>query len=111
MAGGQQTTVGQALFGAFSDCCPDRWGRTLVKRRETASARAEDRAARQLSELDFLLGVRDDLRQGALRFRVAGGPFLAAEDSGVPALTDLQNCWTSRPALTETQLSFPACTG
>ena len=43
-----------------------------------------------MSEADVLLGVRDDLRQGALRFRLGeDGPYLAAEDSGVPVLTDL----------------------
>lgn len=88
--GAQQTRVGQALFGAFSDCAPDRWGRTLVLRREAALARAERRAIRQLGETDYLLGVRDDLRQGALRFRLAeGSQFLADDASGVPALTDL----------------------
>jgi serine/threonine-protein kinase HipA len=87
--GAQQTRVGQAVFGAFTDCAPDRWGRTLVLRREAALARAERRPARQLGETDYLLGVRDDLRQGALRFRLEGGEFLADDRSGVPALTDL----------------------
>jgi serine/threonine-protein kinase HipA len=87
--GTYQTAVGRALFGAFSDCAPDRWGRTLVNRREAALARAENRAARRLGEADYLLGVRDDLRQGALRFRHYDGPFLAIEEHGVPALTDL----------------------
>jgi serine/threonine-protein kinase HipA len=46
-------------------------------------------APRSLSEADVLLGVRDDLRQGALRFRLSeDGPYLA-QDSGVPVLTDL----------------------
>lgn len=89
VAGPHQTAVGQALFGALSDCSPDRWGRTLVKRQEAAAAKAEARPARQLGELDFLLGVRDDLRQGALRFRQDDGPFIAQEGTGVPGLTDL----------------------
>ncbi|HVA60235.1 MAG TPA: HipA domain-containing protein [Mycobacteriales bacterium] len=87
--GTHQTRAGLALFGGFSDCAPDRWGRTLMKRREAALARAEGRAARSLGEIEFLLGVRDDLRQGALRFRKEDGPFLADTDTGVPALTDL----------------------
>ncbi len=87
--GARQTRVGRALFGAFTDCAPDRWGRTLVIRREAALSRAEGRATRALGEVDYLLGVRDDLRQGALRFRAAAGPFLADDDTGVPALTDL----------------------
>jgi serine/threonine-protein kinase HipA len=43
-----------------------------------------------MRETDLLLGVRDDLRQGALRFRLGDqAPFLATEDSGVPVLADL----------------------
>ena len=88
-AGAHQSTIGHALFGAFADCAPDRWGRTLVKRREAAQARADGREPRSLGEVDYLLGVRDDLRQGALRFRRGDGPFEATEETGVPALTDL----------------------
>ncbi len=77
------------MFGAFADSAPDRWGRTLVQRREAAVARAEGREPRSLGEVDYLLGVRDDLRQGALRFRRDDGPSEATEDRGVPALTDL----------------------
>jgi serine/threonine-protein kinase HipA len=90
VTGSLQTPVGLSLFGAFSDCAPDRWGRTLIARAETARARLAGTAPRSLSEADVLLGVRDDLRQGALRFRLSeDGPFLAAEDSGIPVLTDL----------------------
>ena len=89
VTGSLQTPVGRALFGAFSDCAPDRWGRTLLARREAAQAKDAGMAPRSLSEADVLLGVRDDLRQGALRFRLSeDGPYLA-QDSGVPVLTDL----------------------
>lgn len=88
-AGTHQSAIGHPTFGAFGDCAPDRWGRTLVRRREAAQARAEGREPRSLGEVDYLLGVRDDLRQGALRFRRDNGPFEAIEDLGVPALTDL----------------------
>lgn len=87
-----QSRVGQAMFGAFRDSAPDRWGRTLVRRREDRQARRDGRTPRQLGEVDYLLGARDDLRQGALRFRLGRdeeGPYLAAEADGVPALTDL----------------------
>lgn len=90
VAGTLQTPAGRPLFGAFTDCSPDRWGRTLIRRAEQARAGAAGTAPRSLSDVDLLLGVRDDLRQGALRFRADGNPaFLAAEDSGVPVLTDL----------------------
>jgi serine/threonine-protein kinase HipA len=90
VTGALHTPVGRALFGAFGDCAPDRWGRTLIKRAEIARAKLAGTAPRSLSEIDVLLGVRDDLRQGALRFRLNDkGPYLAVEDSGIPLLTDL----------------------
>jgi serine/threonine-protein kinase HipA len=90
VTGTLQTPAGHALFGAFADSLPDRWGRTLIHRAERAWAKAAGTAPRPMGEVDLLLGVRDDLRQGALRFRPGDqGPFLATEDSGVPALTDL----------------------
>lgn len=67
--GAQQTPVGQPIFGAFSDCAPDRWGRRLIHRAERQRVRNAGGAERSFSEIDYLLGVRDDLRQGALRFR------------------------------------------
>jgi serine/threonine-protein kinase HipA len=88
--GTHHTGPGQGLFGVFEDCSPDRWGRTLIQRREKARAREADEEPRSMSAADYLLGVRDDLRQGAARFRLgADGPFLATEETGIPALTDL----------------------
>ncbi|HBJ72833.1 MAG TPA: type II toxin-antitoxin system HipA family toxin [Actinobacteria bacterium] len=87
--GSFQTGVQQMIFGCFSDCAPDRWGRTLLKRQEIAQARHDSRTARTLGEIDFLLGVRDDLRQGALRLRIDEGPFLAPDATGVPAFMEL----------------------
>ena len=64
-------------FGVFLDSCPDRWGRVLMQRREAAIAKQEDRAAKKLLESDFLLGVYDGYRMGALRFKLdIDGPFL-----------------------------------
>ena len=89
-AGTLQTPAGHALFGAFTDSLPDRWGRPLIYCAERIRARAAGTAPRSIGEVDLLLGVRDDLRQGALRFRAGDqGSFLATEDSGVPVLTDL----------------------
>ena len=53
-------------FGIFLDSSPDRWGRLLMQRREAAQAREEGRAARRLQETDYLLGVHDEQRTGAL---------------------------------------------
>lgn len=56
------------LFGVFSDSAPDRWGRRLMQRQEALKARQEGRAAQALTEIDYLLGVDDMTRMGALRF-------------------------------------------
>jgi serine/threonine-protein kinase HipA len=66
-------------FGLFLDSAPDRWGRVLMRRREAQLARAEGRAERRLLESDYLLGVHDGHRMGALRFRM-GGRFLDDND-------------------------------
>ncbi len=88
--GALQTPVGLPMFRAFADAAPDRWGRRLVTRAERRRAAAEQSAPRSLGEIDFLLGARDDLRQGAVRFRdPASGHFLATDDIGVPEVTDL----------------------
>lgn len=64
-------------FGIFTDSSPDRWGRILMKRREAALARKEERKAQNLFETDYLLGVFDGHRMGALRFKEdMDGPFL-----------------------------------
>lgn len=60
---------GGTLFGALRDSAPDRWGRVLMERRESEDARSEGRALRRLSEWDFLSGVNDVARLGALRLR------------------------------------------
>lgn len=85
-----QTPVGRAVFGAFADTAPDRWGRRLIQRAEAAAAREERRTPRTFAERDYLLGARDDMRQGALRYRYPGDDrFLATEEEGVPALLAL----------------------
>ncbi len=89
-AGQQQTPVKQPLFGAMSDCAPDGWGRRLLRRAEAQRAREADSRQRGLTEVDFLLGARDDLRQGALRFRGHDSArYLAVETEGVPHLIGL----------------------
>jgi len=89
-AGQQQTPVKQPLFGAMSDCAPDGWGRRLVRRAEAQRAREADSQQRGLTEVDFLLGARDDLRQGALRFRGHDSEqYLAVDPEGVPHLIGL----------------------
>src|SRR5215207_3125361 len=88
VTGQLQTPANRPIFGAFSDCSPDRWGRMLIRRR---FGQANDNTGEQsFGEADYLLGVRDDLRQGAVRFRDPdSSEFLADEEDGVPHLIDL----------------------
>lgn len=89
---GRQFSTGKPNFGIFSDSAPDRWGRTLLDRRERIRARAAGEKPRKLLESDYLLGVYDRTRMGALRFSFEeGGPFLSdAEDDEVPPWATLR---------------------
>ncbi len=76
------------LFGAVDDSAPDRWGRLLMRRSERKNAERDRRAPRALKEIDFLLMVDDEGRQGALRFKHdEQGPFLTTYDNNhIPPL-------------------------
>lgn len=78
-------------FGIFLDSSPDRWGQTLMKRREALQAKDEKRPPRTLHAWDFLIGVQDQTRQGALRFRRPGTEtFLGDERMAAPPVTTLR---------------------
>ena len=103
-AGEHHTAPGKALFRALGDSAPDRWGRVLMRRAERMAAKHEGRAPRTRFEIDYLLGVVDVARQGALRFRLADdpdSPFLAAEGEGttIPPLVELSALLTATDRL------------
>jgi serine/threonine-protein kinase HipA len=78
-------------FRVFDDSAPDRWGQTLMKRREALAAKDERRKPRTLYAWDFLLGVEDVSRQGALRYRSLGEEaFLAHDTLTVPPAASLK---------------------
>lgn len=79
--GSQYTSDEKQNFGMFLDSSPDRWGRLLMRRREAALVRSEVRAEKTLRESDYLLGVFDGHRMGAIRFKEdPEGPFLNDND-------------------------------
>jgi serine/threonine-protein kinase HipA len=81
---------GVALFGSIGDSAPDTWGRRLMQRAERRRASQERRAVRTLGESDYLLGVSDEIRLGALRFRFAAEEvFQAPRTTGVPPFIEL----------------------
>lgn len=98
---GRQYPINKATFGLFADSSPDRWGRVLMKRRERFLADREGRKPRKLTDSDFLLGVYDKTRMGALRFKLKeDGPFLSDDqDSAVPP-------WATLRALEEASRRF-----
>ena len=76
-SGPQYLTDNKNNFGMFLDSSPDRWGRMLMRKREAVLARQENRVEKQLLESDYLLGVFDKQRTGALRFKTnENGSFL-----------------------------------
>jgi len=85
------TAADMPMFGAIGDSAPDRWGRALMRRMERRRAEREGGAPRTLQEIDFLLLVDDEARQGALRFAEReGGPFLREEGvKRIPPLVEL----------------------
>ena len=87
-------SVSQGLPGPLADTAPDRWGRNLIDKRIRAQWSNEDGvriggAHKAITEVDYLLGVSDLTRQGALRYRVAGEESFLAPDSNIPRLIDL----------------------
>lgn len=100
-AGRQYAPTEKANFGLFSDSCPDRFGRKLMNRREALIAKKEVRKPRNLLESDYLLGVYDDARMGALRFSLEeNGPFLSNEkELATPPWTTLRTLENASIAL------------
>ena len=90
--GQQYTQQGKDIFGCFSDALPDRWGRTLLLRREQLTAMEENRSMRRLSSFDFLTGIDDFSRMGAFRFKEdPDGEFInVSELLKIPPLTDIR---------------------
>lgn len=89
--GHQYPSADRANFGIFTDSSPDRWGRVLMQRRENMRARHEGARPRTLTEWDFLLGVHDETRLGALRFKFPDGPYLDSDTRfAAPPLTSLR---------------------
>lgn len=89
---GPQFPIGKENFGIFLDSMPDRWGRTLMKRRAAQIAREKGEPTSNLYEIDFLLGVYDESRMGAIRFKLdQNGPFLDnAQNFPIPPWSSLR---------------------
>lgn len=93
------SSVTEGLPGALDDAAPDTWGRNLITRRLAAEARDGGHVAPTPTEVDYLLGVNDFTRQGALRFcGEDGDAFLAVSDEA-PGLVDLDALYDAARAV------------
>ncbi len=90
--GRQYTKPGRDIFACFSDALPDRWGCTLLNRREQIAAADEKRAVRRLTSFDYLIGIDDTSRMGGFRFaETSGGEFINSGGSLlVPPLANVK---------------------
>jgi len=90
--GGRQYPSEKAIFGLFADASPDRWGRTLMNKRERILAEKENRKPRKLLDSDYLIGVYDETRMGGIRFKLEpDGPFLSDDkDTAAPPWATLR---------------------
>ena len=81
---GAQFTA-KSNFGLFMDSAPDRWGRMLMQRREAVRSRQAGIKPKILTESDYLLGVYDETRMGALRFKTEPDGKFQNDDSAMAA--------------------------
>lgn len=89
---GFQYSQEEHVFGFVSDTLPDRWGRRLLERKEQTEAIEERRPKRTLYSYDYLVGIDDLLRMGALRLKKdPDGEFLNSDGRLiVPPLTSIK---------------------
>lgn len=78
------------LPGAIRDSAPDRWGRHLVDRKNIALDGEASRPLRTLDEVDYLIGVCDEARQGSLRYALPGSNAFVSSDGDVPPVVELK---------------------
>lgn len=100
--GRQHPPQGHETFGVFADASPDRWGRLLMRRRlERAQRAGQVGKAVRLHESDYLLGVHDAYRSGALRLRLGDvGDFLDNQhDVAAPPFVQLRELEAASLAL------------
>jgi serine/threonine-protein kinase HipA len=92
-------------FGIFMDSSPDRWGQTLMRRRELLQAKDAGLKPRTLYAWDYLQGVQDITRQGALRFKPVGAEQFVAHDAlAAPPVTNLAELAEVAKSLTNNQI-------
>jgi len=103
--GMQYTAADRDIFGCFSDALPDRWGRTLLNRREQLQAQEQRRPLRRLSSFDYLLGIDDYSRMGAFRFKeTPDSDFINSDPMlKIPPLTNIRTLQEAGRAIEQSE--------
>lgn len=81
------------IFGCFADSLPDRWGRTLILRREQILAIEENRPVRRLTSYDFLSGIDDYTHIGGFRYKEdPNGDYINTSNKlQIPPIADIKD--------------------
>jgi serine/threonine-protein kinase HipA len=83
------TAENQTLFGAFEDASPDQWGQKIIEANHAVLLKKGSSLPRRIGDFDFLIGVSDHTRMGALRFRRPGTDAWLSGDSAVANIHDI----------------------
>lgn len=78
------------LFPIFTDSAPDRWGKVLLNRQENYNSKIEKRKSKTLMDSDYLLGVSDYLRMGAIRYKLDGEDDFLSKENDIPPIKNLR---------------------
>lgn len=89
-SGRQWASEDKNIFPVFTDSAPDRWGKILLNRKEAYNAKNENRNAKTLMDSDYLLGVSDFARMGAIRFKLDGEESFLSNDNDIPPIKSLR---------------------
>ncbi|PCJ30231.1 MAG: HipA domain protein [Gammaproteobacteria bacterium] len=79
----------KSTFGIFLDLSPDRWGRALMDKRQLIECIDSKQVYRQLYDWDYLLGVSDQTRMGAIRLKNDQGEYIDNRENATPPVTSL----------------------
>lgn len=81
----------QGMFGVLGDSGPDSWGRRLMERANRVLAISNQQIPKLLLESDYLLGVTDFCRMGAIRFKYPDSPeYLRPISQGIPQPIEIE---------------------
>jgi serine/threonine-protein kinase HipA len=84
------TADNQTLFGAFEDASPDQWGEKIIEANHAVKLKKDSNLPRRMGQFDFLLGVSDQSRMGALRFRRPDSATWLSSESAVANIHDIE---------------------